>query len=34
VSVLTITDALIADITAFRSPNLFAAFGLPGELDP
>jgi RNA polymerase sigma-70 factor (ECF subfamily) len=33
VSVLTMTDALIADITAFRLPDLFAAFGLPEELD-
>ena len=34
VSVLTMADALIADITAFRLPDLFAAFGLPEELDP
>jgi RNA polymerase sigma-70 factor (ECF subfamily) len=33
-SVLTMTDALIADITAFRRPDLFAAFGLPDELEP
>ncbi len=29
VMVLTIADALIADITAFGSPELFAEFGLP-----
>jgi RNA polymerase sigma-70 factor, ECF subfamily len=34
VSVLSMADALIADITAFRLPDLFAAFGLPEELDP
>jgi RNA polymerase sigma-70 factor (ECF subfamily) len=34
VSVLTMADTLIADITAFRLPDLFVAFGLPEELDP
>jgi RNA polymerase sigma-70 factor, ECF subfamily len=34
VTVLTMADAFIADITAFRLPNLFSAFGLPEELDP
>jgi RNA polymerase sigma-70 factor (ECF subfamily) len=29
VTVLTLADALIADITAFRGPQLFAHFGLP-----
>jgi RNA polymerase sigma-70 factor, ECF subfamily len=28
-TVLTVADALIADITAFRAPELFAHFGLP-----
>ena len=32
--VLTIADALIADITAFSSPELFAYFGLPERLEP
>jgi hypothetical protein len=31
--VLTITDALIADITAFGSPELFPYFGLPDHLN-
>jgi RNA polymerase sigma-70 factor (ECF subfamily) len=34
VTVLTIADALIADITAFRRPDLFAPFGLPEQLEP
>ena len=34
VMVLTIADALIADITAFGSPELLAHFGLPEQLDP
>jgi RNA polymerase sigma-70 factor (ECF subfamily) len=34
VMVLTIADALIADITAFGSPELFANFGLPERLEP
>jgi len=34
VTVLTLTDALIADITAFRGPELFARFGLPELLEP
>jgi len=34
VMVLTITDALIADITAFGSPELFPHFGLPAQLEP
>jgi RNA polymerase sigma-70 factor, ECF subfamily len=34
VMVLTIADALIADITAFGSPELFAHFGLPEQLEP
>jgi RNA polymerase sigma-70 factor, ECF subfamily len=34
VMVLTIADALIADITAFGSPELFPHFGLPGQLEP
>jgi RNA polymerase sigma-70 factor, ECF subfamily len=34
VSVLTIADALIADITAFRGPELIAHFGLPERLEP
>jgi RNA polymerase sigma-70 factor (ECF subfamily) len=33
VMVLTIADALIADITAFGSPELFAHFGLPDQLE-
>jgi RNA polymerase sigma-70 factor, ECF subfamily len=33
VTVLTIADALIADITAFRSPELIAHFGLPEQLE-
>ncbi len=32
-TVLTLTDALIADITAFRGPQLFAHFGLPEQLE-
>ena len=31
---LTLADALIADITAFRGPELFAHFGLPEVLEP
>ena len=34
VMVLTIADALIADLTAFGSPELFAHFGLPDRLEP
>jgi RNA polymerase sigma-70 factor (ECF subfamily) len=34
VTVLTLADALIADITAFRGPALFAHFGLPELLEP
>ena len=34
VLVLTIADALIADITAFGSPELFPQFGLPDQLEP
>jgi RNA polymerase sigma-70 factor (ECF subfamily) len=34
VTVLTMADALIADITAFRRPDLFAHFGLPEQLEP
>ena len=34
VTVLTLADALIADITAFRGPQLFAEFGLPELLEP
>jgi RNA polymerase sigma-70 factor, ECF subfamily len=34
VTVLTLADALIADISAFRGPELFAHFGLPGQLAP
>jgi RNA polymerase sigma-70 factor (ECF subfamily) len=33
-TVLTLADALIADITAFRAPELFAHFGLPQRLEP
>jgi RNA polymerase sigma-70 factor (ECF subfamily) len=33
-TVLTLADALIADITAFRGPQLFAHFGLPELLEP
>jgi RNA polymerase sigma-70 factor, ECF subfamily len=33
VMVLTIRDALIADITAFGSPQLFPHFGLPDQLE-
>ena len=33
VMVLTIADALIADITAFGSPELLAHFGLPEQLE-
>ncbi len=34
VTVLTLADALIADITAFRGPELFAQFGLPELVEP
>jgi RNA polymerase sigma-70 factor (ECF subfamily) len=34
VTVLTIADALVADITAFRGPELFPHFGLPERLEP
>ncbi len=34
VTVLTLADAVIADITAFRGPELFAPFGLPELLEP
>jgi RNA polymerase sigma-70 factor, ECF subfamily len=34
VMVLTIADARVADITAFGSPELFAYFGLPDQLQP
>lgn len=34
VMVLTIADGLIADITAFSSPQLLARFGLPEQLEP
>jgi RNA polymerase sigma-70 factor (ECF subfamily) len=30
--VLTLRDDLIADVTAFRSPSVFARFGLPAEV--
>jgi RNA polymerase sigma-70 factor (ECF subfamily) len=33
VTVLTIADHLIADITSFRRPDLFAQFGLPDHLE-
>jgi hypothetical protein len=33
VMVLTIADGVIADITAFGSPELFAEFGLSEELE-
>jgi len=33
VTVLTIADNLIADITSFRRPDLFARFGLPDHLE-
>ncbi|MGH2895766.1 MAG: sigma-70 family RNA polymerase sigma factor [Solirubrobacteraceae bacterium] len=33
VMVLTITDALVADITAFGSPGVLARFGLPDQLE-
>jgi len=33
VMVLTIADAVIADITAFGSPELLAHFGLPEQLE-
>jgi RNA polymerase sigma-70 factor (ECF subfamily) len=33
VMVLTIADALVADITAFGRPELFAHFGLPQQLE-
>jgi RNA polymerase sigma-70 factor (ECF subfamily) len=32
VTVLTLVDDLIADITSFRYPGLFARFGLPAQL--
>jgi RNA polymerase sigma-70 factor (ECF subfamily) len=32
--VLTLRGALIAEITAFRTPGLFRRFGLPDELAP
>ena len=32
--VLTIADAMIADITAFGSPELFPSFELPDHLEP
>ena len=32
-TVLTLTDAVIGDITAFRGPQLFAHFGLPERLE-
>jgi RNA polymerase sigma-70 factor (ECF subfamily) len=34
VTVLTIADALVADITAFRGPELFPHFGLLERLEP
>jgi RNA polymerase sigma-70 factor (ECF subfamily) len=34
VTVLTIADTLIADITSFRRPDLFPQFGLPDHLEP
>jgi RNA polymerase sigma-70 factor, ECF subfamily len=34
VTVLTIADDLIADITSFRRPDLFGQFGLPDHLEP
>jgi RNA polymerase sigma-70 factor (ECF subfamily) len=34
VIVLALSGDLIADITAFRSPELFAQFGLPDQLEP
>jgi RNA polymerase sigma-70 factor, ECF subfamily len=34
VMVLTIADELVADITAFGSPELFPQFGLPEQLEP
>jgi RNA polymerase sigma-70 factor, ECF subfamily len=34
VTVLTLADALIVDITAFRGPDLFAHFGLPERPEP
>ncbi len=34
VTVLTIADALISDISAFRAPELFARFGLVEQLGP
>jgi hypothetical protein len=30
--VLTLEGDLIGDVTAFRSPSLFAHFGLPGQI--
>ena len=33
-TVLTLADTLIADITSFRGPGLFAHFGLPERLEP
>ena len=34
IDVLTFDGALIAEITAFVSPELFRRFGLPAELGP
>ena len=34
VTVLTLADDLIADITSFRYPELFARFGLSAHLEP
>jgi RNA polymerase sigma-70 factor, ECF subfamily len=34
VTVLTLADNLIADITSFLRPDLFAQFGLPDHLEP
>ncbi len=34
VTVLTLEDGLIADITAFRGPGFFAGLGLPERLEP
>jgi RNA polymerase sigma-70 factor (ECF subfamily) len=33
ITVLTLTDAVIGDITAFRGRELFARFGLPERLE-
>jgi hypothetical protein len=32
--VLTIADALVADIAAFGSPELLPHFGVPDQLEP